>query len=210
MVTLRNTRCGGPWNGSWNGSQDDASAVSAVSAMFRSVGAASACGARGRASHNPPVVGSSPTRPTGSSCGHTPSAVSQLIAGRGADGCAQRGGDAPPVRLPQARGGLANRSHRAGRRSAPAQRPLTRAAVLRPIGQFHPVRGEGSPMNWANMLVGPAILTGWDWSSHGCWQRADPGRGCPHDSQSPRRTVRDLQYWQAQREGIPCRIWNGC
>ena len=30
-------------------------------------------------------------------------------------------------------------------------------------------------MNWANMLVGPVVLNGWDWSSHGCWQRSDWG-----------------------------------
>jgi hypothetical protein len=38
--------------------------VSAVSAIFRAIGVASVHSARGRASHNPPVVGSSPTRPT--------------------------------------------------------------------------------------------------------------------------------------------------
>jgi hypothetical protein len=36
VVTLRNGRCGG----SWNGSQDDPSAVSAISAMIRAIGAA--------------------------------------------------------------------------------------------------------------------------------------------------------------------------
>jgi hypothetical protein len=54
----------GSWNGSWNGSPGNPSAGSAVSAITCVIGAASACGARGRASHNPPVVGSSPTRPT--------------------------------------------------------------------------------------------------------------------------------------------------
>jgi hypothetical protein len=38
--------------------------VSAFGAITRAIGAASAHGARGRTSHNPPVVGSSPTRPT--------------------------------------------------------------------------------------------------------------------------------------------------
>ena len=46
------------------GSPDNPSAASAVGAITRAIGAASAHGARGRASHNPPVVGSSPTRPT--------------------------------------------------------------------------------------------------------------------------------------------------
>jgi len=54
----------GSWNGSWNGSQDDPSAVSAISAIFRVIGAASAHRAWGRSSHNPSAVGSSPTRPT--------------------------------------------------------------------------------------------------------------------------------------------------
>jgi hypothetical protein len=53
-----------PWTGSWTGASDNSSAVSAISAMTRGIGAASALGARGRTSHNPPVVGSSPTRPT--------------------------------------------------------------------------------------------------------------------------------------------------
>ena len=47
-----------------NGSRDNPSVVSAVSAMFSVIGAASGHRGRGRASHNPPVVGSSPTRPT--------------------------------------------------------------------------------------------------------------------------------------------------
>ena len=52
------------WTGSWTGAPDNPSAVSAVSAMIRVVCAASAHGVRGHTSHNPPVVGSSPTRPT--------------------------------------------------------------------------------------------------------------------------------------------------
>ena len=44
--------------------EDDPSVLSAISAIFRAIGAASGHGARGRASHNPPAVGSSPTRPT--------------------------------------------------------------------------------------------------------------------------------------------------
>jgi hypothetical protein len=53
-----------PWTGSWTGPLDNPSAVSAVSAITRAIGAASAHGARGHTSHNPPVVSSSPTRPT--------------------------------------------------------------------------------------------------------------------------------------------------
>ncbi len=64
MVTLRSARCGGSWNGSWNGSRDHPSAASAISAIFRVICAANGHGARGRASHNPSGVGSSPTRPT--------------------------------------------------------------------------------------------------------------------------------------------------
>ena len=60
MVTLRNGRCGG----SWNGSPGNPSVVTAVSAIFRAVGAASGHGVWGRTSHNPSAVGSSPTRPT--------------------------------------------------------------------------------------------------------------------------------------------------
>ena len=47
-----------------NGPPGNPSAVSAVSAIFRVIGAASAPRASGRASHNPSGVGSSPTRPT--------------------------------------------------------------------------------------------------------------------------------------------------
>ena len=43
---------------------DNPSAVSAISAITRVICAASARVALGRTSHNPPVVGSSPTRPT--------------------------------------------------------------------------------------------------------------------------------------------------
>jgi hypothetical protein len=53
-----------PWTGSWTAAPDNLSAPSAVSAITRAIGAASAPGASDRASHNPPVVGSSPTRPT--------------------------------------------------------------------------------------------------------------------------------------------------
>ena len=64
-----------PWTGSWTGVPDNPSAPSAISAIFRVICAASAHSARGRSSHNPPVVGSSPTRPTGHGCylerGHT-------------------------------------------------------------------------------------------------------------------------------------------
>jgi hypothetical protein len=53
-----------PWTGSWTGAPDNPSAASAVSAITRIICAARAHGAWGRTSHNPPVVGSSPTRPT--------------------------------------------------------------------------------------------------------------------------------------------------
>ena len=68
MVTLRSTRSGGSWTGSWTGTPGNPSAVSAISAIVRVIGAASAHGGRGRSSHNPPAVGSSPTRPI---CGYT-------------------------------------------------------------------------------------------------------------------------------------------
>ena len=51
------------WTGSWIGAPDNPSASNAVSAMIRAIGAASVRGAGGRSSRNPPVVGSSPTRP---------------------------------------------------------------------------------------------------------------------------------------------------
>jgi hypothetical protein len=46
------------------GASVNPSAASAVSAITRVICAASATGAPDRTSHNPPVVGSSPTRPT--------------------------------------------------------------------------------------------------------------------------------------------------
>ena len=54
-----------PWTGSWTGAPDNPSAARAISAMTRVIRAVSVPGAGGRTSHNPPVVGSSPTRPTG-------------------------------------------------------------------------------------------------------------------------------------------------
>src|SRR5882724_8322426 len=48
-----------PWTGSWS---------EPSVARLRGIRAASAHGARGRSSHDPPVVGSGPTRPTCSSC----------------------------------------------------------------------------------------------------------------------------------------------
>jgi hypothetical protein len=65
-VTVMGYRCRATWTGSWTGASDSPSAASAVSAITRVICAASVHGAGGRASHNPPVVGSSPTRPTSS------------------------------------------------------------------------------------------------------------------------------------------------
>jgi hypothetical protein len=42
----------GAWTGSWTGSPDNPSAVSAVSAITRAIGAASACAGRRHASRN--------------------------------------------------------------------------------------------------------------------------------------------------------------
>jgi hypothetical protein len=67
-----------PWTGSWTSAPDNPSAVSAVSAMIRVVCAASAHGAWGRTSHNPPVVGSSPTRPTSYGTLHTEKPYKEL------------------------------------------------------------------------------------------------------------------------------------
>jgi hypothetical protein len=64
--SARPTRCPTPRCATpraWTGSPDNPSAASAVGAITRAIGAASAHGARGRTSHNPPVAGSSPTRP---------------------------------------------------------------------------------------------------------------------------------------------------
>jgi len=49
---------------SWNASSGNSSAARAVSAMMGAICAGSALAAKSRASRNPPVVGSSPTRPT--------------------------------------------------------------------------------------------------------------------------------------------------
>ena len=46
-------------------------------------------------------------------------------------------------------------------------------------GRELPQHHAGTLMNWANMLAGPAMPTGWgNWSSHGCWPRLR-GHGCP-------------------------------
>jgi hypothetical protein len=50
----------------WTGVSENLSAVTAVSATIRVICAASAHAACGRTSHNPPVVGSRPTRPLAS------------------------------------------------------------------------------------------------------------------------------------------------
>ncbi len=63
-VTVMEYACRHAWTGSWTGAPDNPRATSAVSVMIRVICAASTLGAWGRASHNPPVVGSSPTRPT--------------------------------------------------------------------------------------------------------------------------------------------------
>jgi hypothetical protein len=62
-VTTTDIACRLPWTGSWTDASYSPSAVGVVSAMIRVICAASAHDARGRTSHNPPVVGSSPTRP---------------------------------------------------------------------------------------------------------------------------------------------------
>jgi hypothetical protein len=71
-VTRPGDRAPRTWTGSWTDAPDNPSAVSAISAITRVIGAARAHGAWGRSSHNPPVVGSSPTRPPPSlSCDDT-------------------------------------------------------------------------------------------------------------------------------------------
>jgi len=65
-VATTDIACRLPWTGSWTGASDNPSAASAISAITRVICAGSAPGARGRTSHNPPVVGSSSTRPTSS------------------------------------------------------------------------------------------------------------------------------------------------
>jgi hypothetical protein len=52
-----------PWTGSWTEPSVQPVRSGPSAARLRSIRAASAPGARGRSSHNPPVVGSSPTRP---------------------------------------------------------------------------------------------------------------------------------------------------
>ena len=63
-VTVMAIACRQAWTGSWTGAPDNPSAARAVNAIIRVICAASVRGAGGRTSHNPPVVGSSPTRPT--------------------------------------------------------------------------------------------------------------------------------------------------
>src|SRR5580704_11157326 len=53
-----------PWTGSWTEPSVQPVRSGSSAARLRSIRAASALGASGRSSHNPPVVGSSPTRPT--------------------------------------------------------------------------------------------------------------------------------------------------
>src|ERR1700730_9413706 len=53
-----------PWTGSWTEPSVQPVRSGPSAARLRSIRAASAPGARGRSSHNPPVVSSSPTRPT--------------------------------------------------------------------------------------------------------------------------------------------------
>src|SRR5690348_17360564 len=53
-----------PWTGSWTEPSVQPVRSGPSAARLRGIPAASALGARGRTSHNPPVVGSSPTRPT--------------------------------------------------------------------------------------------------------------------------------------------------
>ena len=69
--------------GSWTGAPDNLGAASAVSAVIRGICAASTLGARGRTSHSPPVVGSSPTRPT---CGTCQQPVGRLHPGEATSG----------------------------------------------------------------------------------------------------------------------------
>jgi hypothetical protein len=67
-VTVMGIACRYAWNGSWNGAPDNPSVAGAVSAMIRVICAASAHAARGRTSHNPSVVGSSPPAPPAVIC----------------------------------------------------------------------------------------------------------------------------------------------
>jgi hypothetical protein len=59
-----------PWTASWTGASVNPSVASAISTITRAICAARAHGAWGCTSHNPPVVGSSPTRPTYLTCGN--------------------------------------------------------------------------------------------------------------------------------------------
>ena len=53
-----------PWTGSWTEPSVQPVRSGPSAARLRGIPAASACDARSHTSHNPPVVGSSPTRPT--------------------------------------------------------------------------------------------------------------------------------------------------
>jgi len=52
------------WTGPWTESSVQTVQSGSPGARLRGIRAGSAYGAQGRTSHNPPVVGSSPTRPT--------------------------------------------------------------------------------------------------------------------------------------------------
>jgi hypothetical protein len=52
------------WTGAWTGAPGNPSAMCAFVALTRGVSAGQACVANERASHNPPVLGSSPSRPS--------------------------------------------------------------------------------------------------------------------------------------------------
>jgi hypothetical protein len=70
-VTTTDIVCRLPWTGSWTGASANPSAASAISAITRVIRAARAHCARGRPSHNPPVVCSRPGELT-ALCGASP------------------------------------------------------------------------------------------------------------------------------------------
>jgi hypothetical protein len=71
-----------PWTGSWTGPSVQPVRSGPSAARLRGIRAAGAHNARSRASHNPPVVGSSPTRPTSGSWGAKIYAGTDPLTGR--------------------------------------------------------------------------------------------------------------------------------
>jgi hypothetical protein len=106
-----------PWTGSWTEPSVQPVRSGPSAAQLRGIRAASANDARSRTSHNPPVVGSSPTRPTSSFTSSLPAplVVTRRVSVRGAIGRRPENPGRPGPR-PQDRRGYRRTRHHPGRR----------------------------------------------------------------------------------------------